>query len=178
VKRYLIGGNEQLTQYDDKKRPLRLADEFGAILKASPYIFDYEPEFYAYLREYPKKPLDGVENFIYWSKEKFGLKPVVSVTHVSIYQRPEMGFTLIASKQIYASHYFEASLGLTVALEDRQDPKPSFYLLYFNRSRSDGLHGGFRGMARGSVKRRTRSGAEENLESVKRSIETLYRSSQ
>jgi hypothetical protein len=127
VERYLTGGNEQLSEYSDKKQPLRVAEQFDAILKASPYIFDYDPEFYGYLSDYPKKHLDGVEDFLYWSKEKFGLKPVISVTHVSIYRKPERNVTLIASKQIYANHYFEASLGLTVALAASQNPDPSFY---------------------------------------------------
>ena len=82
--------------------------------------------------------------------------------------------TLIASKQIYANHYFEASLGLTVALAAGQGPSPSFYLLYFNRSRSDALHGGFSGLARGQVKSRARSGALENLVKIQRSIEAQF----
>jgi hypothetical protein len=174
VERYLTGGNEQLSEYSDKKQPLRVAEQFDAILKASPYIFDYDPEFYEYLSDYPKKHLDGVEDFLYWSKEKFGLKPVISVTHVSIYRKPEFDVTLIASKQIYANHYFEASLGLTVALASAQDPDPSFYLLYFNRSRSDALHGGFSGLARGQVKSRARKGALENLAKIQRSIEAQF----
>ena len=174
VERYLAGGNKQLSEYSDKKQPLRVTEQFDAILKASPYIFDYDPEFYEYLRDYPRKKLDGVENFLYWSKERFGLKPVISVTHVSIYRRPELNLTVIASKQIYANHYFEASLGLTVALAAARDPNPSFYLLYFNRSRSDALHGGFSGLARGQVKSRARNGALENLVKIQRSIEAQF----
>jgi hypothetical protein len=174
VQRYLAGGNEQLSEYSDKKQPLRVAEQFDAILKASPYIFAYDPEFYGYLSDYPKKHLDGVEDFLYWSKEKFGLKPVISVTHVSIYRKPELSVTLIASKQIYANHYFEASLGLTAALAASKDPDPSFYLLYFNRSRSDALHGGFSGLARGQVKSWARKGALENLVNVQRSIEAQF----
>lgn len=174
VKRYLAGGNEELSEYSDKKQPLRVADQFAAILNASPYVFEYQPEFYEYLRDYPKKRLDHVANFVYWSNEKFGLKPVISVTHVSIYSPLEAGLTIIASKQIYASHYFEASLGLTVTIADVQNSQPCFYLLYFNRSRSDALHGGFSGMARGRVRSRARKGTEENLAKISRSIETLY----
>jgi hypothetical protein len=174
VERYLVGGNTQLSEYSDKKQPLRVAEQFDAILRASPYIFDYDPEFYEYLRDYPRKKLDGVETFLYWSKERFGLKPVISVTHVSIYRRPELHLTLIASKQIYANHYFEASLGLTAALDATEDPNPSFYLLYFNRSRSDALHGGFSGLARGQVKSRARAGALENLAKVQHAIETQF----
>lgn len=169
VKRYQEGGNAELSEYNDKKTPRRVAEEFGAILKASPYIYDYTPEFYDYLREYPRKRLENVEDFIYWSKEKFGLKPVISVTHVTIYPEPRLQVTLIASKQIYASHYFEASLGLTVVVPAGN----GFYLLYFNRSRADALRGGFSGMVRGKVQGRTKGGALENLEKVKAFMEGL-----
>lgn len=175
VNRYLAGGNLALSEYNDKKKPQRIADQFEAILKASPYIYDYEPEFYEYLRQYPAIRLDGLHDFIYWSNEKFGLKPVISATHVSIYRRPDSGHTLIASKQIYASHYFEASLGLTVVLASSQQEQPSFYLLYLNRSRSDALHGGFSGLARGQVKSRARRGMKTNMEQIKLSIEKLSR---
>jgi hypothetical protein len=178
VNRYLANGNKALTEYNDKKTPLRVADEFDAILKASPYIYDYEPEFYAYLREYPAKRLDDSEDFIYWSKEKFGLKPVISVTHASIYRKPGSGRTLIASKQIYASHYFEASLGLTAVVGSSQQSKPGFYLLYLNRSRSDALHGGFSGLARGQVKRTARNGMQKNMFRIKSSIENLWERSE
>jgi hypothetical protein len=118
--------------------------------------------------------MDGSEDFIYWSKEKFGLKPVISVTHVSIYRKPESGRTLIASKQIYASHYFEASLGLTAVVASSQQQEPGFYLLYLNRSRSDALHGGFSGLARGQVKRSARNGMQKNMQRIKLSIESLW----
>lgn len=175
VKRYLAGGNTVLSVYSDKKEPKRIAEQFEEILKASPYIYDYEPEFYEYLRAYPAKHLDDVEDFIYWSKEKFGLKPVISVTHVTIYRKPDSGRTLISSKQIYASHYFEASLGLTAVIATSQTEAPSFYLLYLNRSRSDALHGGFSGLARGQVKSQARSGMQKNIQKIKLSIESLYR---
>jgi hypothetical protein len=173
VKRYLAGGNAALSEYNDKKEPLRIAEQFDEILRNSPYVYAYVPQFYEYLRNYPQQHLDNVENFIYWSKERFGLKPVVSATHVSIY-RPAPDLTLITSKQIYASHYFEASLGLTAAITAAHDPTASFYLVYFNRSRSDALHGGFSGMFRGQIKNRTRTGTQENMEKIKLSLEGLY----
>jgi hypothetical protein len=172
VDAYLYGGNQELTEYHDKKQPVRIAEEFDAIMEASPYIFDYDPKFYDYLHDFPRKKLEAVEDFVYWSKEKFGLKPVISITHVSIYKVPESHVTLLASKQIYASHYFEGSLGLTVTVED--SPAPAFYLLYFNRSRSDGLRGGFSGLTRGIVKDRARSGAQDNLQKIRRTIEERY----
>ena len=99
---------------------------------------------------------------------------MVSVTHASIYRKPGSERTLIASKQIYASHYFEASLGLTAVVGSSQQSKPGFYLLYLNRSRSDALRGGFSGLARGQVKRSARNGMQKNMLRIKFSIESLW----
>ena len=146
---YLQTGNAALIEYHDGGKAVRLADEYRSLLEQSQFLADYAPEFYKYLEELPKASSPNIEEFIYWSKEKFGLKPVISVTHASIYRNPGSGRTLIASKQIYASHYFEASLGLTAVVGSLQQSEPCFYLLYLNRSRSDALHGGFSGLARG-----------------------------
>jgi hypothetical protein len=67
------------------------------------------------------------------------------------------------------------SLGLTALVVSPQEEEPSFYLLYLNRSRSDALHGGFSGLARGQVKSHARSGMQKNMKEIKLSIESLYR---
>ena len=137
---YIHHGNAALIEYRDKNKPVRLTDEFRGVLKARPGIAGLVPEFREYLAKYPTGILPEVQEFFYWLTESFGLKPVASVTHVSIYFQP--GRTVIASKQIYASHYFDASLGLTVALDDAAEaPVPSMYLVYLNRSRIDLLSG-------------------------------------
>lgn len=170
VVQYQKGGNAALGEYSDQPYPLRIADEFRGILKESTFLSDYAPEFHRYLEQYPKAQLAGVENFIYWSKEKFGLRPVISLTHVTIYSRNQgKGSVLIASKQIYASHYFEASLGLT-ALVDKPGGS-GFYLTYLNRSRADALRGSLAGMKRSLISRELLSGTESNLQMVKRRIE-------
>jgi hypothetical protein len=177
VKAYLAGGNDALSEYADKERRTRIADEFSRLLARSPYLYDYTPEFHAYLRTFPNSPLPDVETFTYWSKEDYGLKPVVTVTHVSIYQpsHDPRSSILIASKQIYATHYFEASLGLTGVSDASTDgADPSFYLMYLNRSRADALRGGFGGLARGIVAGRMRDSLGENLQLAKQKIETLY----
>jgi len=171
VREYLKSGNAALGEYHDRKPPLRKADEFHSLLRESPYIHEYAPEFYRYLEQYPDEQLSGVENFIYWSKENFGLKPVVSLTHVTIYRRKQdPGSVLIASKQIYASHYFDSSLGLTALVE--LPGAQGIYLMYLNRSRVDALRGRLGRMKRSVISRELRSGTEENLRIIKRRLET------
>lgn len=165
---YLRGGDAALGAYADHRLPVFRADETRAVLAQSPYLVEYLPDFHAYLAEYPNRALDDAEDFLYWSKEDTGVKPVISITHVSIHQPAGRPLTLIASKQIYASHYFTASLGLT-ALVDA--PDGGVYLMYLNRSRTDAFKGIFAGLARIAVQRRVRDGMGETLRAVKRRLE-------
>jgi len=168
---YLHQGNSALIEYRDKNKPVRLADEFRGVLNARPGLAGFVPEFHEYLAQYPTEMLPDVSEFLYWSTESFGLKPVASVTHVSIYIQP--GRTVIASKQIYASHYFDASLGLTAALDDGAEaPGPSMYLVYLNRSRIDLLGGFFGGLRRAFLRGRLREGMRKNLVEVVRKLES------
>ena len=115
------------------------------------------------------------EDFAYWSKEDFGMKPVISMTHVTIYRRGRgASDVVIGSKGIYASHYFEGSLGLTaLARNDGSHPSRS-YLIYVNRSRTDALRGMFAGMKRTLIGGRLRDGAKKTMEVIKQRLETEY----
>ncbi|MBZ5637066.1 MAG: hypothetical protein LAO55_28410 [Acidobacteriia bacterium] len=171
VEDYLNRGNSALIEYRDKNKPVRLEDEFRAVLDARPGLSGLVPELHDYLAKYPSEPLPGVSEFFYWSTESFGLKPVASITHVSIYVQP--GRAVVASKQIYASHYFDASLGLTAALDDPGEASPpGMYLVYVNRSRIDFLSGFFGGLRRALARGRLRDGMRRNLAEAVRKLES------
>jgi hypothetical protein len=171
VEAFLQRGNSALTVYADKEKPVSLEHEFFQVLDAQPGLGALVPEFRDYLAHYPSQPLPGVTGFLYWSDESFGLKPTISVTHVSLYIQP--GRVVTASKQIYAAHYFEASLGIAAVLEDRADPSnPGMYLVYLNRSRIDLLGGFFGGLRRMVLRSRLREGMRKNLAEVARKLET------
>lgn len=175
LKAYLQTGNAALIEYSDGETPVRLADEYRSLLEQSRFLADYAPEFYKYLEEFPKASSPNVEDFIYWSKEKFGLNPVLSLTHVVIYKRALGNSTefLIASKQLYANHYFDGSLGLAVFVEGSQGPATSgSYMMYLNRSRADALQGWFLGIKRSLVGDRIRKGLAKNLTLVKKRMES------
>ncbi len=168
---YLQRGNSALIVYRDKNKPVQLEHEFLGVLDARPGLGELVPVLREFLERYPREPLPGVSEFFYWSTESFGLKPVASVTHVSVYVQP--GRAAISSQQIYASHYFDASMGLTVALDDPGDPShSSMYLVYLNRSRIDLLSGFFGGLRRAILRGRLRDGMRKNLADVVRKLET------
>jgi hypothetical protein len=179
VQTYLKSGNIGLGTYEDKSHPLGIASEVSALLKPASYMYGYLPEFQRYLEGYPlSRPGSSAryEDFLYWSKDDFGLKPVISVTHVIIYRPSADGGSdaIIASKGIYASHYFEASLGLTAFIRSHTSEPSRSYLIYVNRSRTDALRGLFAGFKRTLIGGRLRAGAEKNMEMIKQKLEEQH----
>ncbi len=169
VQEYISKGDRALIRYRDKDTPVWLSQQFLLLLNDWKELNELVPELAHLLTARPRGPLPYVEEFLYWSKESFGLKPVISVTDVFIYQLP--GETWIASKQIYASHYFDASLAITLLADDPNDASGnSIYLVYVNRSRLDLLGGVF-----GSLKRRIVQGRlrESMSDTLKMTIEQL-----
>ena len=155
VRDYLARGDLALIEYNDKAKIVRLAEEQRALKAASNYIYDVLTNFPQYVRGFPKPNLVDVQNTIVWSKVKFGLKPVIAINHITIYKNEKEAGPqiLIASKQIYANHYFDSSLALT-AFINIPGASPASYLFYENRSRADALEGVFSKLRRGIVENR------------------------
>jgi hypothetical protein len=178
---YLIRGNSAMGQYDDQKYSLRMADEFHELLQESTCLDDNVPNLRDYLEQYPKSNLSNAQNFVFWSKKQYGnLRPILSVNHVTIFRMPSGNVeTLIASKQIYASHYFEASLELTALIEyEKASEIPGLILVHLSRSRLDAL----RRAGPPGMKERIRKGVlnkiGEEMRATKSQIETLYKQEQ
>ena len=171
AKDYSARGAKAVIEYNNKKDPVFPQKEFESILAASPYLQALAPGFSAYLKDYPLNAPSDTEDYIYWSAEKFGFKPVVSLTHVIISRWPS-GW-LIASRQIFANHYYDASLGLTI-LMDRpaagEDPG-GCYLIYINRSRVDILGGFLSSIRRAIAIPRIRGGLETHMKGLKERLE-------
>jgi hypothetical protein len=171
VQSYLSTGNTALVKYADKAGTTSVAREFQELLAASSYLRDYSPEFFNYLQSFPREKPQDVEDFLYWSKEKFGLKPVISITHVSIHRPARADEVVIVSKQIYASHYFDASAGVTALVANGSGRGPRSYLMYLNRSRIDALGGTFSGVISSVIRRQIQDGLTTNLKLAKQRLE-------
>lgn len=172
VAEYQAQGASALVEYRDKAEPVRLAEQSAVLIERSPYLHAVSRDFSRYLIAYPRVHLPVMDSFIYWSQEKFGLKPVVSVTHVSVYQDPAHPSVIVgASRQLYATHYFEASLGLTFAIDDGDPEHPGIYLIYVNRTRADAMTGALGRLRRSVVRSRTREGVEETLAALRLKLE-------
>jgi hypothetical protein len=173
---YTQHGDKVLITYNDRKRPLKLFDDFSSLMAGVGFLKNYAPEFLNYMEQFPQADPPEGESFIYWSKEKFGFKPVISLTHVLIYTRKrDYGQeTLIASKQLFANHYFDSSVGVTLLVDEPSDSKmPGTYLVYVNRSRADALTGFMSGLRRSIVESRSLSALKTSLKTTKQRLETL-----
>lgn len=170
---YRRGGNAALAPYADKQPPLVFTEPLDALLGGAAALEEYAPDLVRYLSSYPSGRPTGTDEFFYWSKEKFARKPVVSLTHVVIREqvRGTSRVSAIVSKQIYASHYFDASLGSSLLFDDGEAPGERFYLVYLNRSRNPGLGGLFGPFVRPIVRGRVRDGMSEHLMNVRARIE-------
>jgi hypothetical protein len=151
---YLEGGNERLAVYRDDARPTFVAQEFRAMVERMPELTSYMPDLRDYLLDYPKLTLPGSTSFLYWQKAEFGLRPTIRISHLTIRESPDN--TVVASKMLYASHYFWTGLELRVLLPDPARGT-GFWFVFIDRSLADGLSG-FTGIF---VRRRVRSGVRD-----------------
>ena len=138
---YRARGDTAMVVYDDRGN-VRASSAFAALLAESPYVYEYVPAFQEYLATYPRGKLDGLSEVLFWSEDRLPrLKPILSATHLTVYAPPELpGVTLVARKQIYADHYFEAGLDLTTIIDRvTAAARPGIYLILLRRSRFDDL---------------------------------------
>jgi hypothetical protein len=163
VRAYQAGGTTAMGAIVDKANPRSRVDEFAALLAHSPYFVEYVPEFFDYLRDFPRGRLAGARDIFYWTRDNFGLKPTVSMYHVTI--RQEGKEALMAQKLIYASHYFNAGLE-TWAVTDTPTGK-GFELILLYRARLDPPTGMLSGMLMGKVRDGIESGVRANLQAGK-----------
>jgi len=174
VQAYRVGGNEALGEYRDKEHPARVADQFQTMIGRASKLPDVLPELRRYLLEYPNAALAGADSYFYWEKVSFGLKPTIRVNHAVIYRGRTQGrdFSVVAIKQLYATHYFHTALDLSVCVDDDAGSTPrGFYLLTLKGSQQDGLTGVKGSILRKVVVNKTRSSLESALASIKCSVE-------
>jgi hypothetical protein len=165
---YLARG--ALADYRNKAEPLNVADEFRVLFDRSRGVAAGTPAFFSFFEQFPNTPLSGVENILYWSKDDFGLRPVTSITHLALYTPPHGSPqpVVIGTRQIYATHYFDAALGLTLAFSDEAG---GFYMVCLNRARTRSLASFTRAIVRGIVVRRSREAVDQMLRATKRALE-------
>ena len=165
---YLEGGNAKLATYRDSDRPTFVANEFKDMIERMPALTEYLSDLKRYLLDFPRAKLPDSRSFLYWQEAQFGLKPTIRINHVVSLKRPT--HAVVASKMLYASHYFWTALELRVLV-----PQPArgngFWFVSVSRSRSDGLTGFTGSVIRGRVRGEAEKGMLAALRRTKTKLE-------
>jgi hypothetical protein len=166
---YLEGGNERLATYRDGARPTFVADEFREMVAGMPLLTTFMPSLKDYLLGFPAVAMPDATSFLYWQETDFGLKPTVRISHVTMRETSEGAF--VASKMLYATHYFWTGIELRLLVPDPARGQ-GFWFVTINRSRSDGLRGFVGRFVRGRAQNGAINGARALLETTRRRLET------
>ena len=169
--RYQQGGNTALGTYRDKSRPTAVADTFTSLLAQMKSLPIYLPDLHRYLLEYPNAASNEIRSEFYWEKVNFGLKPTLRIVQAIVYRgtsRDKPAYA-VAVKQLYASHYFETTLDLTVCLSEKNN---GFYLITIKGSQQAGLSGFKGGIVRKVAVDKTRSSLQKVLAVYKQKLES------
>jgi hypothetical protein len=174
IHRYTQGGNAALGTYMDKHHPTVVGETFASLLSRSKALPVYLPELERYLLEYPQSQSENIQSEFYWEKVNFGLKPTLRIVQAIVYRdshSPDPAYA-VAVKQLYASHYFETALDLTVCVRDQENPDRGFYLITLKGSQQAGLTGLKGGIVRKVAIDKTRSSLERALGAIKQKLES------
>ena len=174
LKKYGQGGNAELGVYRDKNNPAAVEQAFQSLVSRAKGLPVYLPELQTYLLNYPKAKSDHIQSQFYWEKVNFGLKPTIRVLQAVLYRgadpsRPEYA---VAVKQLYASHYFQTALDLTICIRDDDGKQPGTYLITLKGSQQAGLTGLKGGIVRKVAVDKTRSSLERALAAMKVTLES------
>jgi hypothetical protein len=168
VTAYRRAGNEALAVYRDAQRPTFVAREFADMIDRIPVLLQSEPALHEYLLDYPNVKISNATSFLYWQQVRFGLKPTIRINHVVILQ--EADHVVVASKQLYSSHYFATALEVRMLIPDSSRGR-GFWFVNVNRARSDGLSGFVGGLIRARVHGAALEGLTAGLQATKSALE-------
>jgi hypothetical protein len=174
ILRYKHGGNAALGTYMDKHHPAVVGETFTSLLSRSKALPVYLPALERYLLEYPETQSENIQSEFYWEKVSFGLKPTLRIVQAILYRDSPSANPVyaVAVKQLYASHYFETALDLTVCVRDQENPDRGFYLITLKGSQQAGLTGLKGGIVRKVAVDKTRSSLERALGAIKQKLES------
>jgi hypothetical protein len=163
---YRAGGLEALPAYEDNPAPTSVAGTLADLLQRRFFTLDLDPDLSRRLASSPgESPGDG--DFLYWYQERFWRKTLTAVCHVSVLQsqRGDADLAFVLSRQIYASHYFDGAVELTLYLAPAGSNRGT--LVFLSRARADVRPSGFTWLERLLINRLVRRRLEEQLRSMR-----------
>jgi len=153
----------------------RMGDrEFTSLLQHSRYLHQHLPELAGHLARYPALEAAGSESFLYWSKEEYAWKPMITITHVTMMRgdgRRNWPDVVVAARDIFSTRYTSASLTLTLLVHDDGDPSRR-YLVYLNRTWVDSVRALWRPFVEHRIRGQARNVFAEARDRIERGAVT------
>jgi len=177
VRNYQASGAAALGVYADKEEPINAQGAFVALAREQAASAQHCAHLYPFLERYPQNQPPDSESFIYWAKQKFGdLRPVINVVQVLIHRDGNRVY--LASKQLYSTHYTEASLSVAelIPFADGQGQARTI-VIYTIRLQVDMLGGSFGFMKKRLAQPRMLCMLKQSLDGMRVTMETLTRAS-
>jgi hypothetical protein len=164
VRAYQSGGDLGLGAFHDSASAKTLAAEFQDMLRRSTKIWDLAYPFANYLETFPKAPPAGSESRFYWTRDKVGRKPALTLHHVVLQELPA-GRVLVADKQFYASREIDAALVVVLGIANADHT--SFDLVVSIKARAGAMGGIGAKMLRGRIEKEVREGLAMYLDWIR-----------
>jgi hypothetical protein len=175
---YRQRGNAAMLVYDDLGN-VHASEALAAMLRDSSFLFRVSPALGQNLND-PHETLAGATNVIFWSLDALPhVRRVLRITDETVYSPPDIpGVTMLAAKQIYADHYFEAGLEILTAVDRATgggSGNDEITVLAIRRYRFDHLPGGGLLNIRGRVIGGLRDNVRADLTRLKSESEAAWR---
>ena len=181
VNAYRADSSEELVVYDDTKRSVRSSEAFRE-LRSEPMPAGIDSQPFSQMLAAPRsaRPPE-VTSRISWEMDRLsGLKPTLEVVERSIYSpstRPNESF--LATKLLYASHYFESQIDYIMVADAEPPPgTPGMYLVIVRRQKFDDLPSGGLFNIRGKAVKRLRDGLRASLANTRTEMIKAYAESE
>ena len=172
----MTSGRLGLPVFVNKAEPLAVASEVSDIVRDFDFVSAYAPDVHRYLRELGAALPPGARDTLYWTKEDFGVRPIIRISNQIIQGAARSNDpVIVTSNQVYADHYLDAAITATLALTAPDDDGRSFYMISVNRVRTRSLTGFLRSMIRSTVQNRSRDAMQKILAATKSALETEQR---
>jgi hypothetical protein len=172
VKSYLADGAKAMVAYNDKDEPINASEAFLQLANEQAKSSGHCAQFYQALSSFPQASAPDTESFVYWAKQRFGdMKPVINVVHVIIHR--DGNRVLIASKQLYSSHYTDAGLSVAelIPFNNDADGTPRTLVAYSLRLHVDMLGGALGFMKKRMAQPKILGALKESLVGLRSNME-------
>jgi hypothetical protein len=166
--RYAREGDSGLVIYEDDERRTRVAETLALLLSRPAPLLGFSPGMRAHLQAFPASALESGLDYLCWRQERYWRQTLVSLEHVSVQETGE-GAVVVAAKQLYASHYFDAAIAVFAYVPD--GGSGSGLLVHMSRARADIRPTGFTWLERILLNRMVRGRLSRHLGALKKRLD-------